>query len=178
MNHSGMTRSKKKIGWIGSKTTIDNLEIVVEPLNELIRKHPEVSVDIISNTDDGYTDKILNSRLVPWSQEGYIKAISYFTIGIMPLKNNAFNRGKCGFKLIQYLNMKKPVVGSPVGVNEDIIAGNGLSATTEEEWVEAFEKLLFDKEDYDRCVSHIEREFFKTYHFSNVADKMIGILNG
>ncbi|OUN37272.1 glycosyltransferase [Massilimicrobiota sp. An80] len=170
------TFSKKIIGWIGSETTIDNLELIVEPINELIQQHPEVSFHIISNTALEFTERIRNSKLIVWSENDYIRNISDFTIGIMPLKNNKINRGKCGFKLIQYLNMKKPVVGSPVGVNESIIKGNGITANSKEEWIDAFETLLYQEDRYYGCISHIETDFFREYHFQNVSKKLIEIL--
>lgn len=171
------TFDKKIIGWIGSKTTIDNFDIIVDALNEVISRHQEVSVAIISNTALDYIDIIQNAYLVPWGSDSYVKDLSEFTIGVMPLKDNKFNRGKCGFKLIQYLNMKKPVIGSGVGVNCEIISGNGIIANTTQEWVEAFEKLLYDRDYYNECVEHIERRFFEKYHFRDVCNALIKILN-
>lgn len=172
------TYSNKIIGWIGSKTTIDNFDLIVDALNEITSRHPEVKIAIISNTTLNYTEKIKNSYLITWASETYLKSMSDFTIGIMPLKDNEFTRGKCGFKLIQYLNMKKPVIGSGVGVNGEIIAGNGIVANTTEEWVGALEKLLFDKKEYTTCVHNIEMEFFEKYHFDIVLNNLLAIING
>ena len=135
-------------------------------------------IHIISNTALDYTKKIKNSVLVPWEKETYIKEISKFSIGIMPLKDTDFNRGKCGFKLIQYLNMKKPVIGSPVGVNIEIVSGNGIAASTKKEWVDALETLLYDRNKYNRCVEHIEHSFFEAYHYKTVANALVEILDG
>lgn len=172
------TFDKKIIGWIGSKTTIDNFDLIIDALNEISQRHSEVKIAIISNTALDYTNKIKNSYLIPWSAETYLKALSTFTIGIMPLKDNEFTRGKCGFKLIQYLNMKKPVIGSGVGVNGKIIEGNGIEANTTEEWVCAIETLLYDETAYRRYVSHIEEVFFQQYHFDIVANQIMNILAG
>lgn len=137
-----------------------------------------MKIAIISNTALNYTDKINNSYLVPWKKETYIEEIGKFTIGIMPLKSNEFTAGKCGFKLIQYLNMKKPVIGSDVGVNKEIIGGNGIVANTEEEWIDAMEKLLFNENMYNKCVRHIENNFFVKYHFKKISERVIDIING
>ena len=170
------TFNNKIIGWIGSKTTIDNFDLIIDALNDVTKRHPEVKIAIISNTALDYTDKIKNSYLIPWSAEAYLKALSTFTIGIMPLKDNEFTQGKCGFKLIQYLNMKKPVIGSDVGVNGEIIEGNGIVANTTEEWVNAIETLLYDEKKYKKCISHIESVFFDKYHYDVVAQKLLSIL--
>ena len=172
------TFDSKTIGWIGSKTTIDNFDLVIDALNEVTLKHPEVKIAIISNTALDYTNKINNSYLVPWTAETYLKEIGRFTIGIMPLKDNDMNRGKCGFKLIQYLNMKKPVIGSAVGVNGEIINGNGIVANSTEEWVNALESLLYDENKYHECIKHIETEFFNMYHFDIIAKKLLENLEG
>lgn len=172
------TFDNKIIGWIGSKTTIDNFDLIIDALNEICQRHSEVKIAIISNTALDYTNKIKNSYLIPWSSETYLKALSTFTIGIMPLKDNEFTRGKCGFKLIQYLNMKKPVVGSGVGVNADIIKGNGIIADSTEDWISAFEKILYDRDYYENCINHIESDFFDTYHFSKVSNRLLEVLNG
>lgn len=172
------TYDEKVICWIGSLSTIDNLELVMEPINEVIKRHPEVSFRIISNNDHGYAGKIKNASLIEWDRNTYIAELSKCSVGIMPLKNSEFNKCKCGFKLIQYLNMKKPVIGSPVGINSDIINLNGLVAKTETDWIQALEQLLFDEDCYKKCVEHIEHDFFNRYNFDIIKDKLINILKG
>lgn len=171
------TFENKTIGWIGSKTTVNNLELIVKPINNIVKKHPNVKFNIISNTALHYDKIIKNSRLIIWNQETYIKEMSDFTIGIMPLKDNEFNRGKCGFKLIQYLNMKKPVIASDVGVNSKIVGNNGFIAYNEEDWEEKIEKLLFNQEIYDDKLMQIEKEFFKKYDFESISNKMISLIS-
>ena len=148
----------------------------MNPVNAFISTHPEVKFHIISNDAGNYAKLIKNAIFIPWSKEKYIEEIGKFTIGIMPLKDTQYNRGKCGFKLIQYLNMKKPVIGSPVGINSDIILGNGISADNEVQWEKAFEQLLYDRSIYNKCVEHIEHCFFKQYHFDSAYQKMKGVL--
>lgn len=172
------TFNNKVIGWIGSASSVHNLELLVDPINQLVKIHPEIRFDIICNDDQGYVNRIKNSRLVVWDKNSYISNMSNFTIGVMPLKDTGFNQGKCGFKLIQYLNMKKPVVGSGVGVNAQIIEGNGIVANNSMEWVNALEELLFCRNTYDRCIEHIDNTFFDEYHFSKVSNALVKILKG
>lgn len=172
------TFEKKVIGWIGSKTTIDNLFQVVEPINKLIEKHPEVSFNIISNNALEFPNLIKNTKLIKWDSETYLKDLSELTIGIMPLNDNEMNRGKCGFKLIQYLNMKKPVIGSDVGVNGQIISQNGYKTKTEDDWYNALEKLLFNRKIYDSCLENIDKNFFSEYHYDVVAEKLVNYIYG
>jgi glycosyltransferase involved in cell wall biosynthesis len=69
--------------------------------------------------------------------------IGRFDIGIMPLRDSPWERGKCGYKLIQYLGSGKPVVASPIGVNVEIIEGNGVGilARTTDDWIQAVHTL-------------------------------------
>ncbi len=172
------TFCEKNIGWIGSKATVPNLEIVVDPINKIMERHPEVHFYIISNDAMDYTKRIKNTSLIRWDKNSYISDMSKFTVGIMPLKNTDYNHGKCGFKLIQCLNMKKPIIATGIGVNTKIVDKNGFLANTAAEWEQALEKLLFEEDLYDNCVKQIENNFFNKYHFGKISDKLVRILNG
>lgn len=163
--------SNKTIGWIGSKSTINNLDIIISAVNKIVEKYKEVNFTIICDDDYGYLKKIKNSKFVQWNINSYKEEMSHFTIGIMPLYDTKFNRGKCGFKLIQYINLKKPVIASPVGVNVEIVANNGFLATSEEEWIKAFESVLFDKEKYDEFVQEINKSFDEKYSYEAILKK-------
>lgn len=140
--------------------TINNLELIVNPLNKINKRYPTVQFFIISNNALDYINRIKNYHLIVWNQKTYIRELSKCSISIMPLINNDFNEGKCGFKLIQYLNMKKSVIGSGVGINNKLIERNGIITNTEKEWENAFEELLFNKDKYFSCVQNIEKKFF------------------
>lgn len=86
--------------------------------------------------------------IVPWSEETEVSAIQSMDIGVMPLTDTPWARGKCGYKLIQYMACGLPVVASPVGVNKDIVEHgvNGFLAETDKEWRSAIETLLSDAE--------------------------------
>jgi hypothetical protein len=83
---------------------------------------------------------------IPWAEQSEVEAIFSFDIGIMPLLDRPFERGKCGYKLIQYMACGLPVVASPVGVNRQIVEHgvNGFLADTPEQWEQALERLLAD----------------------------------
>jgi glycosyltransferase involved in cell wall biosynthesis len=83
---------------------------------------------------------------IPWTEEGEVAAISSFDIGIMPLVDEPFERGKCGYKLIQYMACSVPVIASPVGVNCEIVEHgvNGFLAATPDDWERAITTLARD----------------------------------
>ena len=83
---------------------------------------------------------------VPWTEATEVASISQFDVGIMPLVDESFERGKCGYKLIQYMACGLPVVASPVGVNRQIVEHgvNGFLAETQEDWALALKTLIAD----------------------------------
>ena len=170
------TFDEKVIGWIGSLTTTNNIEVVINPLNKFLSKHPDVRFVVISNGLGEIEDKVEKCELIQWDEKTYINDLSQISVGIMPLKDNEFNHGKCGFKLIQYLNLKKPVVASDVGINSEIVGNCGFLAHSEDEWLECFECLLFNKSVYDEKVRNIENDFLTTYHYDIISKKFIELL--
>jgi glycosyltransferase involved in cell wall biosynthesis len=130
------------VGWIGSPTTVKYLDVVLPALKIVATEFPlQLRV-----TGAQFVTPGLNVDCRSWAEEAEINEIQDFDIGIMPLTETPWERGKCGYKLIQYMACGKPVVASPVGVNSEIVGHgiNGYLASTVEEWVQAFRVLNFD----------------------------------
>jgi glycosyltransferase involved in cell wall biosynthesis len=131
------------IGWTGSFSTLKYLEMVENALNKLQESY-EFDVKIICNEAPSLNVK--NVKYIPWSEENEVTELATCQIGLMPLTDDEWSEGKCGFKLIQYLSLGIPAVSSPVGVNKTIIDEgiNGFFASTDEGWFTAIEKLILD----------------------------------
>ena len=132
------------IGWIGAPVTAAYLQQIQAPLAQagaqgdrlrLIGSGP-IALDGIS------------TEILPWAEVSEAETIATFDVGIMPLPDEPFERGKCGYKLIQYMACGLPVVASPVGVNRTIVrhGENGYLAETAAEWTQALEQLRADPE--------------------------------
>jgi hypothetical protein len=80
----------------------------------------------------------------PWTEQTEVAELQHFDVGVMPLPDSPWERGKCGYKLVQYLGCGKPVIASPVGANRWIVeqGANGFLAETPEEWKAALSTLL------------------------------------
>ncbi|MBI1976033.1 MAG: glycosyltransferase family 4 protein [Candidatus Omnitrophica bacterium] len=132
------------IGWAGSWTTLPHFYLVKEELKILTRRHPSVRVKIFGT-------RVANIPGVPlealdWSLESELAQLRGFDIGIMPLPDDEWSRGKCGFKLLMYMALGIPTVSSPVGVNTEIIKDgeNGFLAASGEEWIKKLSLLIAD----------------------------------
>jgi glycosyltransferase involved in cell wall biosynthesis len=87
-------------------------------------------------------------RYVPWSEEAEADFLASITIGVMPLEDGPWERGKCSFKMLQYMAAGRPCVVSPVGMNSELLreAELGRSATTIDQWTEALSSLIAGKQ--------------------------------
>lgn len=128
------------IGWIGSPTSARFLHDISPALAEVCQGGRARLRLIGSGPIDlpGVPVQVL-----PWHEETEVEEISRCDVGIMPLPDEPWARGKCGLKLIQYMACGLPVVASPVGVNSEIVQDGvtGFLASTTREWVQALERL-------------------------------------
>ncbi len=138
------------VGWIGTPATWREC---VRPFLSMLR--PTIGGQGVRLLLVGAGDAAPNSPAIvsrDWSEAREVDDIRDMDIGIMPLPDTPWMRGKCGYKLIQYMACGLPVVASPVGVNTEIVEHgvNGFLADTEEEWRKALETLIGDPELRER----------------------------
>jgi glycosyltransferase involved in cell wall biosynthesis len=129
------------IGWTGSTTTIKHFEWAAGILRVIKQKYPTINIRVISNKAP---ELDLDIDFVPWKKESEIEDLAVIDIGIMPLPDNDWAKGKCGFKGLQYMSLCIPTVMSPVGVNTEIIRDgeNGFLAGSETEWIAKISALI------------------------------------
>lgn len=170
------TFDNKCIGWIGSQTTINNLSLLINPLNRIMSNYKNVYLKIISDDVKDYDKRIKNVKFSKWHSDTYIEEMKEFTIGIMPLFDNEFNKGKCGFKLIQFLDLEKPILASECGENKYIVSNYGKVCNSEEEWYNELENILFNLEIYNYYIQNIKETFEQNYGFVHNKDLIINII--
>lgn len=131
------------IGWIGTPATVKYLHAKAHVLRKVCAGG-RGRVLLIGSGLVNFTG--LSVELLQWDETTEVDHLKKFDVGIMPLPDEPWERGKCGFKLIQYMACGMPVVASPVGVNSEIIdhGVNGFLADTPDDWERALCSLRDD----------------------------------
>jgi len=134
------------IGWTGTSTTLKHFETIIPALKKIKTTfNKKIYFKVIVNFP--YHLPELDIEATQWSLEKEIQDLSEIDIGIMPLPDDEWSKGKCGFKGLQYMSLEIATIMSPIGVNTEIIKDgeNGFLASTEEEWVEKLSLLIEDE---------------------------------
>jgi glycosyltransferase involved in cell wall biosynthesis len=134
------------MGWIGTAGNLGYLRRIAPALAEVVRRFPraEIAVCCDERPDLG----ALPLRYIPWSEVAEESFLASISIGLMPLDDNDWERGKCSYKMLQYMAAGRPSVVSPVGMNSELLseADAGTAARTDEDWVRSLCALLADGE--------------------------------
>jgi glycosyltransferase involved in cell wall biosynthesis len=133
------------VGWTGSHSTLPYLQNIIKPLKTIAEKYPSIRILIIADTAP--TFPLNNIVFRQWSKETEISNLAEIDIGLMPLPDDEWTRGKGGFKALQYLAMEIPALLSPVGINTEIVQDgvHGFHCSTHDHWVSRLEELILDK---------------------------------
>jgi len=170
------------IGWIGSKTTSIYILDILESIKDFVKKYPNVQFNLVGFDNNLLSEKEIhecNINIIKWQEETEVDNILNFDVGIMPLDDTPWSRGKCGFKLIQYMSCKKPLIASAVGVNTEIIddGENGILIYNKNEWFNAFEKLYLNKSLREKMSSNNYERINKYYNHNENIKKYIYEIN-
>jgi len=135
-----------RLGWTGSRDSMRYALPLIRPiLVDLSRKVDFEFLVVCDARPTGNWDGV-KVRFISWSEKTEVASVQLMDIGLMPLKDAPFERGKCGLKLIQYMGCGIASIASPVGVNSDIVVDGetGFLASTQHEWKEALLRLIED----------------------------------
>jgi glycosyltransferase involved in cell wall biosynthesis len=130
------------IAWIGSPENLIYLEMIRPALARLTTRYPTLKMRVICSQFPPWPE--INVESIAWSSSSEAKSLAAAHIGVMPLTDDAWSRGKCAFKLLQYMAAGLPCVASPIGANtEAVIDGfNGFHARTVDEWERSLQSLI------------------------------------
>ena len=167
--------SSLTVGWIGSPSTSEYLSVVIPALQRLAHR---VSVKLIAVGSKPLSIPGVDVDVRPWSEEREVQDLHEADVGIMPLPDEPWARGKCAFKLIQYMAAGLPTVSSPVGANREVVSeASGLFASDTEEWVEALERLHRDAALRRRMAAAGRRRAEQAYSLESQQDRVRQLLH-
>ncbi len=151
-----------RIGWVGTPGTLPYLDDLHAPLRKLAA---EIDFEFVVISSRPYVIPTIPCRFVPWNEKSEAREIALLDIGVMPLPDTPWTRGKCGAKLLQYMAAGRAAVASPVGVNARIVrhGENGLLAGTPEKWHESLLALARDTSFRERLGKRARETVRKDY---------------
>ncbi|MEO8180403.1 MAG: glycosyltransferase family 4 protein [Deltaproteobacteria bacterium] len=137
------------IGWIGSSVNLPSLLQIEAPLARVLQRFPKAKLRVVSDACPIFRSLAREQlEFLPWSTSIEVAAIGGMTVGLMPLEDSAWSRGKCSFKMLQYLSAGVPAVVSPVGMNREVAALGSFAAlaSSNDEWYGQVAAWLADPE--------------------------------
>lgn len=170
-------KEKIVIGWSGSISTIKHFEMAISALKQIQTQYPnKIEIHVIGQ--GSYSHPEINVISKNWSSKTEVDDLNCFDIGIMPLPNDEWVKGKCGLKGLSYMACGIATIMSNVGVNSDIIehGKNGFLAETEQEWVNCL-SLLIENSDLRHKIGEAGREtVVKNYSVNAHKDTYVSVL--
>lgn len=167
------------IGWSGSSSNLHLLESLDDALAVVLERHRGAKLRVVCDRAPRFlrvpSDAI---EYIPWSPAVEVSALQGFSVGLMPLADNAWALGKCAFKMLTYMACGIPVVVSPVGMNDEILrkAEVGLAARNDGEWVDRIDWLLSHQEHAVQMGANGRQLVEEEYSLSTLAPKLAGML--
>lgn len=168
--------SSRIIGWIGSPSTFKYVKQIEGVLEKLVEEY-DVFIHIVGSGSESLSFR-KNVNYIQWTEHSEVEEISKFDIGIMPLEDSDWEKGKCSYKLIQYMGCGKPVVASSIGMNQEVVSNgeNGFLVNSHQDW---FEKLSFYLSHSEIAQKHGSKGFQRVkekYNLTIALQKLISIL--
>lgn len=169
------TDDKIRLVWIGSKETLIYLEEIKDVLEEIARRFHNVVLRIISDDFKNIPTIPLEKRI--WQEHTRTADLASCDIGLAPLPDNRFTRGKCSFKVLEYSASALPVVASPVGTNSIYVSDKitGFLVKEKNEWIDIISQLIMDKQLREKMGLE-GREFAKKNDVSVIGVRLIKLI--
>ncbi len=132
------------IGWIGSHSTAEYLLELEDVFQKLKKENPNIVIRLVGA--EIYKEQLPGVECRPWRLEDEMEELNDFSIGLMPMPDSPWTKGKCAFKLLLYMSKGIPTICSPVGMNLEVVKDgeNGFFASSPQEWMEKIETLIRD----------------------------------
>jgi glycosyltransferase involved in cell wall biosynthesis len=164
-----------KIVWTGSQQTIHYLLSIEKALAKFLNERKDVLLIVISDVCPKFTsirkEKI---RFIKWTPEDEVVAIQEARVGIMPLNDTPWERGKCSFKMLKYMACRIPVLVSPVGMNNEVLSKGeiGFAAFKDDDWVSGLE-FFYKNRDKSKLMGFNGTQVINKYYSLDIVTKSL-----
>jgi len=174
---SARADDRVRLVWIGSRSTLGYLKSIAPVLDAVGREFPNVVLRIVC--DDFFDLDRMPVEKHRWSLDTQAQALAECDIGLGPLPDDPFTRGKCGFKLLQYAAAGLPCVASPVGVNVEIVRDGamGFLADGPDDWVDRLSTLIADSSLRSQ-MGRRGRQYVRAYDVGVIGERLLAIVTG
>jgi len=171
----GRSLSRLVIGWSGLNAGAKYLLSVEPALAKTLDRNPDAILRVVSDSRPDFR-YIPSNRIdfIRWSPENEVRTIQEMTVGLMPLDDSDWSRGKCSYKMLLYMSCGIPVVVSPTGMNAEILAQGrvGLGPRNDNEWVDAIEHVLENEAESNQMGQAGRKIVLEKYSLNTLAPLM------
>jgi glycosyltransferase involved in cell wall biosynthesis len=166
------------VGWTGTHTTLRHLDLVWPVLERLEQEGYDFEFRVISNQPPAYVG-LRALSYTPWRKDTEIEDLGQFHLGLMPLVDDPWARGKCAFKALQYMALGMPALVSPVGMNTEVVQDgeNGFVCATPEQWYAALRRLLADQNLRARQGAAARRTIVERYSVESNKENFLALFS-
>ncbi len=166
-----------RIGWIGTRNNLPYLEALKDVFIALQKKHVFEIVVICSERPSSFDDK--EYTFIRWNLDVDENLSDYIDIGMMPLPDNKWTKGKCGYKILQYYSFGLPVIASPVGINKELIIDQktGFLANADREWYDYLAFFLDSPDNVLKMSSKTIEHYSNNYSISEQFQTLLNEIN-
>lgn len=142
------------IGWTGSASNLGYLKGIEAPILRFLEQYRDTRLLVMADERPDFVPGRANQMVFwRWSEQDEVRAVQTMDVGLMPLTDDAWTRGKCSFKMLQYMACETPVICSPVGMNVEVLAlaDVGIGASSDADWYEALEHFYHHRDHGQEC---------------------------
>lgn len=166
---------KVRLVWVGRPVTLDYLEQLKPIVQELARQYSNLVLRLVC--EEFIDIEGVSIEKIRWTPEVRCRALAEADIGLAPLPDNPFTRGKCSFKVLEYSASGLPLVASPIGTNTDHVKDGvtGYLAATPDQWLEKL-RILLDNPTLRKNMGERGREYAREFDSAVIGEKLCDLL--
>lgn len=172
-----------KLVWVGTSGNLKHLYCVLPWIESAARDlavnfKKKIILNVVCNEELKYECEFLKIKNIKWDREIAIEIMEKSHIGIMPLQEDNFTKGKCGFKAVQNIGFGLPTIVSDVGFNSEVIENgvNGFLVSSEKEWIDSIKLLSTDKYEWTKFSQNAREQWLKKFDSRQISRYILNLL--